>query len=452
MTRQRPWWLRWWPLWGRDVPPPRPEERQDGASLPAAAPTARPAAGADAEIAFGQRRPLLGRSGEVSAFELRLGGGLSRRLALRDASGASETAAAAHFGVLLTAASELLRASRQVLVELPAPLLSRPALQALAAPGLMVLPVSLHGFPTTPWPAAAAQAWQRRGATVGVPDGPPDQAPAADFVVLRATAGGLDTLRLSLQRWHEHRPHLPLVALGLSGVDECERTLRAGAHFVGGSLDAAVSDAVVRPVQAAAHQICRLLNDLALDRELGVIAEAVRSDVTLSYRLLRYANSAAIGLQRGVESVEHAVMVLGRAELARWLSVMLLSAAEGRQASAALREEALARGWLLEQLARGRGHTQAQALFTVGLLSRLHLLLQAPLPVVLEPLRLGEEARSALLHRRGPWAPYLALADALEGDDETLLAERSAPFGGVQQVSSQAAQAWALAAAMTART
>ena len=30
------------------------------------------------------------------------------------------------------------------------------------------------------------------------------------------------------------------------------------------------------------------------------------------------------------------------------------------------------------------------------------------------PLRLGEEATAALLHREGPWAPRLALLDALD--------------------------------------
>jgi EAL and modified HD-GYP domain-containing signal transduction protein len=154
-------------------------------------------------------------------------------------------------------------------------------------------------------------------------------------------------------------------------------------------------------------------------------------------------------LRRGVESVEQAVMLLGRAELRRWLSVMLMSAAAGRQASAALQEDALTRGRLLEALARRQGVAQPELLFTVGLLSRLHLLLQMPLSQALEPLRLSDEVRLALLHGQGPWADYLALADELESDDEARFGALCAGFGGIEPVLAEAERAWNWAAGVT---
>ena len=113
----------------------------------------------------------------------------------------------------------------------------------------------------------------------------------------------------------------------------------------------------------------------------------MRADVALSYRLLRYANSPVIGLKQGVETVERAVTLLGRAELGRRLSVMLMSAASGRQASSALQEHALARGRLLEALATRADVARPQSLFTVGLMSKLDLLLQMSPAAALEPLR-----------------------------------------------------------------
>ena len=139
-------------------------------------------------------------------------------------------------------------------------------------------------------------------------------------------------------------------------------------------------------------------------------------------------------------------MLLGRAEVGRWLSVMLMSAASGRQASAALQEDALARGRLLELLARQQGVPQPQVLFTIGLLSRLHLLLQMPLAAALEPLRLTGDVSQALLHREGPWAGYLELADQMEGEDEKRFGELCAPHGGIDAVLAVAADAWGWAA------
>ncbi len=222
--------------------------------------------------------------------------------------------------------------------------------------------------------------------------------------------------------------------------------LRSGFTLAGGRLDGPAAAAGARRLDAAAHRVCQLLNHLALDRDTAVVAEAVRADVALGYRLLRYANSPAIGLARGVDKIEHAVMVLGRAELQRWLAMMLLDGATRRPAAAALQEHALALGRLFEMLARRRGEPDPAALFTVGLLSRLDLLLQTPLDVVLEPLRLPDAARDALLARRGPWAGYLEVAAVLEGDDEAALAAAAAPFGGGPVVLDAARDAWGWAA------
>ncbi|MDE2370602.1 MAG: HDOD domain-containing protein [Burkholderiales bacterium] len=413
--------------------------RPDAAPVPPAGAAATATAVAPMQApAFGQRKPLVGRSGRVEAFELRLPGAIEQRLGDQ----AAGAAAAAHYAALLAAAAGV-QTARQALAQVPAPLLDRPGVIAQVAKGVLLLPVG--GMPT----AASLQALRARGARLGVPDGPPDRAPGAEFVLLRAAAGGVDTLLLSAQRWAEARPGLPLVALGLENIDDVERALASGIAYAGGRFNAADIAAPTRPLQAGAVRICGLLNDLALDRDTTVVAEAVRGDVALSYRLLRYANSPAIGLSRGVETVENAVTVLGRAELGRWLSVMLLSAASGRQASAALQEEALARGRLLELLARARGVEQADRLFTVGLLSRLHLLLRIPLRSALEPLRLSDEARRALLDRAGPWADYLALADELEGDDEDRFGALCLPFGGIDTVLALAEQAWGWAAGVT---
>jgi len=403
----------------------------------AAAPPALPAAVAG----FGQRRPLVGRSGAVVGFELRLPQVLEQRLAAAG-NPAGGAAAMAHHMALLASARQVQRARRVAMLAMPGELLCRPEVAEQVPDGTLLLPLgqALDGV--------TAQALRQRGVLLGVPDGPPAQAPAADFVVLRAAAGGLDTLLLSAQRWQEARPRLPLMALGLEGIGEAERALAAGVTWAGGRFDGRHAPGVARarPLQSAAHRICALLNDLALDRDTAVVADAVRADVALSYRLLRYANSPAIGLSRGVETVANAITLLGRAELGRWLSVMLLSAASGRQASAALQEEALARGRLLEMLGRQRHVDHAERLFTLGLMSRLHLLLQMPLADALEPLRLSDDVRQSLLHRQGPWADYLALADEIEGEDEDRFGALCEPWGGIDAVLAVAEQAWGWAA------
>ena len=380
------------------VPPPRgpfvaPE---------AAAHAAEPLEG------LGHRRPLVGRNGQVAGFELLLAPAVEKRLAARGDS----PSVLLHYSALLTAAATVTAGGRAALVCLPALLLNHPKLADAASAHTLLLLDDLAAVP--PELAAVLRA---RGVRLGVPDGPPSAALKPDFVVLQAAAGGIDTLLLSAQRWREPLPKVMLVGLGLQHLEDLENALRGGITLAGGLLGQSREHPVARPLSASAHRICGLLNHLALDRDTAVIADEVRADATLTYRLLRYANSPAIGLQRAVEVVDDAVQQLGRAELQRWLSVQLISAAQSRQAARALEEAALVRGRVLEAIARRRQEPNPGAHFTLGVLSLIEPLLQVPVADAVGPLRLGEEVTAALLRREGPWAARLALLDAL---DETV--------------------------------
>ncbi len=430
-------------LIGRAKPAPDPAQ-----AVRAMAPVVRatpravstPGSVAESPLLFGVRRPLVGAKGGVAAFELTLTSALQQRLKQRG----GPKALAAHLAMLLAAAEPLCRSGRAGLVSLPASVLVLPGVAQQACAGAMLCVQDLHQIP-----AELAAELRARGVRLGVPDGPPAQAAAADFVMLEATGAGLDTVMLSARRWREVFPALPLVGSGLHNVDEVERLLRNGFALAGGLLDRLREQPAPRPLNSAAHRICELLNHLALDKDTELIAQAVRVDVALSYRLLRYVNSAALGLQRHVESVDAAVMLLGRVELQRWLQVLLLSVSESRQASLAVQESALARGRLLENLAQESGEPAAQVLFTVGLMSMLEVVLQVPLATALQPLRLGDAALQALLHRQGIYADYLNLAEALDNADGPRIEALAPVFGGTDVVQALAAQAWIWAAELT---
>ena len=358
---------------------------------------------------LGHRRPLVGRHGQVAGFELLLAPGVEKRLAARGDSPSVQL----HYSALLSAAAAITAGGRSALVRIPALLLNRPKLADAASAQTLLLVDDLAAVP-----APVSAALRARGVRLGVPDGPPSAAPRPDFVVLRASAGGIDTLLLSAQRWRELLPQVMLVGVGMQHLEDLESALRGGLTLAHGQLGQSRERPVSRPLGAAAHRIVGLLNHLAMDRDTAVIADEVRADATLTYRLLRYANSPAIGLLRAVEVVDDAVQLLGRAELQRWLTVQLLSAAQNRQAARALEEGALVRGRVLEAIARRRQEANPGAHFTLGVLSLIEPLLQVPLADAVGPLRLGEEANAALLRRAGPWAARLDLLDALDTADQ----------------------------------
>ncbi len=425
----------WSRLFGaqRAAPPPKLS------SLPPPASTAAPQSVAPT---FGARRPLVGVNGEVAGFEFRLAPATQRRLQAAAADGA---AAAAHAIALLAAMRSTLAAGRVALGELPAELLARTRVAEQVPEGAWI--VVQGAFEPGDTLAGALTAWRTRGVRLGAVDGGTEP-PGASFVVLHA-GQDLPALTAALERNAQQRPTLARVVLDLPGVEGIEQALERGAALAAGRVEA--GDAALaqrRIVQPATQRLCQLLNDVVADRDTAQIGAALRADIALSYRLLRFVNSPAVGLSKPVESVEQAVMVLGRAELYRWLSVLLTASGAGRKASRALQEVALARARLLELLAPAVGAPPA-ALFTVGLLSMLDALLQVPLADALAPLQIAPEAREAIVDRRGSWGPLLALAVAVERHDLAAAEPLAAPFGGLDAVLALADEAWAWSAELS---
>jgi c-di-GMP phosphodiesterase len=162
--------------------------------------------------------------------------------------------------------------------------------------------------------------------------------------------------------------------------------------------------------------VMRLLNIIndqeTSDHDLETI---FRGDVSLSYKLLRMVNSASMG-GRGISSIGHAVRLLGRRTLYRWLALML--AAEGSTGGprGELVHSALLRARMAENLAVHTGRAGlAPALYLCGLFSRLDALLGTPMEELLDRLDLRPEVYQALAGRRGPLAPILSLVEAYEG-------------------------------------
>lgn len=161
---------------------------------------------------------------------------------------------------------------------------------------------------------------------------------------------------------------------------------------------------------------------LALFREIGkpemnlaAIGDLVKSDVSLSYRLLRLVNSPWYGIRQQVNSIEHALVLLGETNLRRLFQLTAL-ASLGEDGLEELALRSAIRGGFLESVAGILGHPEREkALFLVGLFSRLDVLMGMRMDEALDKLGFESDIELALLDREGPLAPGLDLCEHLEG-------------------------------------
>jgi EAL and modified HD-GYP domain-containing signal transduction protein len=137
----------------------------------------------------------------------------------------------------------------------------------------------------------------------------------------------------------------------------------------------------------------------------------------MSLALLRIVNSASFGA-RSVSSIPHAIRLVGREALSRWMLVMLVSSVATQSPVAnEVVMQAMIRGRFCELVTEHDGSGDPAARFMVGLLSFVDALLGLPLPDVLERLPVSQEIRNALLYATGPHADTLLLAQAYEAAD-----------------------------------
>lgn len=152
-----------------------------------------------------------------------------------------------------------------------------------------------------------------------------------------------------------------------------------------------------------------------VDSDNEDLAEAINTDVTTSYKLLKMINSAAFNLPRKVESIQHGVMLLGRRKLSSWASMLALSSLNDRPSE--ILRTAMVRAKMCELLAEKAGISPVESYFTVGMFSALDLIMQRPLPKLLEPLPLSAEIVSALLYHKGKLGEALTCVMAYEVAD-----------------------------------
>lgn len=165
--------------------------------------------------------------------------------------------------------------------------------------------------------------------------------------------------------------------------------------------------------------ICvRLLNDLG-DPETPIarIEHMVGSDPGLTMRLLRTANSSAVGAIRQIASLRQALVIIGPRRLRSWVVLTLLEGGTTTNSSDDL-WAVLARAHACQRLA----DSDQDMAFTVGLLSGAADLLGSDLVTVADAAGIGPEARAALLEGAGPAGRVLAAVLAHEADDQEAIA------------------------------
>lgn len=176
---------------------------------------------------------------------------------------------------------------------------------------------------------------------------------------------------------------------------------------------------------AAAVQLLAEANQPVVD--LDRIEHLIANDPTLAYGLLKVVNSSSYGLTVHVQSIRHAMVLLGIGQV-RQLATLLTMAGNSQNVSDELVVLAATRARMAARLA-GDDIELSNGAFTAGLLSVIDVVFHCSMHELVADLPLPQPVRRALLDGTGPVGNVLAAVYAFERADTAAL-ERLRPDDG----------------------
>ena len=139
--------------------------------------------------------------------------------------------------------------------------------------------------------------------------------------------------------------------------------------------------------------------------DVDEIEQLISMDASLSYGLLKMANSAYFALKQRATTIHQAIVTLGLGQLKQW--VFLLSASNGEDGLDSEGEEFLKRSFMranfcseLMNHAKNMPISKAEG-YLMGMFSMLNHLIDAPMEDILSEIPVADEIKEALLNRKG---------------------------------------------------
>lgn len=213
-------------------------------------------------------------------------------------------------------------------------------------------------------------------------------------------------------------PQIKLLAEKVETHEKYQLALDLGFSYFQGfffSKPEMVQSKSLPPSQIALAEL--LYETSSMDINLKKITDVFERDVTLSYKLLRYSNSAAFKRRAEISTIKQALIVLGVQEIKKFLS-LLFAAQVAANKPAELIRLSLTRARFTELLAIEHNKVKDTGMaFLTGMMSLMDAILDESMQSVMKKLPLSNDIKDALVENKGLLAQYLELVKLYEQAD-----------------------------------
>jgi len=238
-----------------------------------------------------------------------------------------------------------------------------------------------------------------------------------------------------------------LLAEKVDSREQMEQCLKLGFTLFQGYFFAKPTIISGKKLDHSQLSLMKLMGLLLGDAATAELEAALKPEPGLTVNLLRMTNSVGAGCTEKITSLGHAITVLGRRQLQRWLQLLVFAAGSQNGTSNPLLLMAATRGRLMELLAAESqpGDTAlADQAFMAGIMSLMPALVGLPIADIVAPLGLTANVRDALCAGTGTLGALLRIAESSEDGDMLRLTQALAELPGLGPKAINRAQTQAL--------
>lgn len=170
-----------------------------------------------------------------------------------------------------------------------------------------------------------------------------------------------------------------------------------------------------RSIAPSKMKLLQIIGELNRENvDVSKLEDLIKTDVSLSYRLLQYMNSAFFSLPNKINSIKGAILFLGLSEV-RKIVTLFATAKLAESKPSELIRTSIMRARLCELIGQAGGYQgNLSELFLVGLFSLMDAILDTEMELVFSQLPISDELKRALIEKEGTLANYLQLVRCYE--------------------------------------
>ena len=142
----------------------------------------------------------------------------------------------------------------------------------------------------------------------------------------------------------------------------------------------------------------------------------MKTDLALTYKFLRFINSSYFNFLQEIKSIKQAIMLIGRGELRKWLSILTVS--EMSPQNEEYTTNIIIRARLCEEIASAINLKDSSSAFMVGLFYNIDEMIDKDIHYVVKTLPLNKDVKRALLGEENIYRNILELSIAYENLDK----------------------------------